>query len=60
MTDNRARRDGKRRPGSASRPKIKKEVLKDLNPNEERKGQVQGGAMRRNTGGANCTDAGCE
>ena len=55
-----AKRDSKPKPKSAERPKIKKEVLKDLNPNEERRGQVRGGAVRANSGGANCTDAGCE
>ena len=54
------KREGKGKPATAKRPKIKKEVLKDLNPNDERKGQVQGGARRVDTGGANCTDAGCE
>ena len=55
-----ARRDNKVKPKSAERPKIKTEVLKDLNPNEERKGQVRGGAVRADSGGANCTDAGGE
>jgi hypothetical protein len=41
-----AKRDSKRKPKSDKEPKLKKESLRDLNPNAESAGRLRGGAPR--------------